>query len=162
MGSEMCIRDSLCTLTMSYSLNAQDMDNDQLEEILVELSDSIAGQSGAWQLVIEETFMLCFTDEANNRMRIISPIAEMNDVTDEQIGSALEANFHSALDVRYAISDGIMWSAFIHPLRELSTEQAIDAVIQVYSAAVTFGDTYASTNLSFPKATSTEEKTRYE
>ncbi len=146
----------------SWGLTAQDMDNDQLGDILVELSDSIAGQSGAWQLMIEETFMLCFTDEANNRMRIISPIAEMNDITDDQVGAAMEANFHSALDVRYAISDGIMWSAFIHPLRELSPAQAVDAVIQVYSAAVTFGDTYASTNLSFPKATSTEENKRYE
>jgi len=95
-------------------------------------------------------------------MRIISPIAETTDITDEQIGAAMEANFHSALDVRYAISDGIMWSAFIHPLKELTPSQAIDAVIQVYSAAITFGDTYASTNLSFPKATSTEEKKRYE
>ena len=148
-------------MSMSICLSAQDMDNDQLEEILVELSDSIGGQSGAWQMMVEETFLLCFTDEANNRMRIISPIAEMNDITDDQVGAAMEANFHSALDVRYAISDGVMWSAFIHPLKELSPAQVIDAVIQVYSAAITFGDTYASTNLSFPKAESAEQQ-RYD
>lgn len=128
------------------------MNNEILEEIFTEVSDSITGDYGAWQFLVDEVFMLCFTDESNNRMRIISPVAEMNDITDVQIGAAMEANFHSALDVRYAISDGVMWVAFIHPLKELTSYQVFDALIQVYSGAVTFGETYTSTSLTFPKA----------
>jgi len=150
------------SIALSQSIHAQKMNNDQLEEILIQLSDSIVGQHGSWQMIIGETYLMCITDQANNRMRIISPIAEMNDITDEQVGEAMEANFHSALDVRYAISDGIMWAAFIHPLRELSSEQAVDAVGQVYSAAVTFGDSYASTFLTFPKRSEEEEGIKYE
>jgi len=152
----------ILTIAFLHSAHAQKMNNEQLEEILTELSDSIVGENGTWQLIIADTYMMCITDQVNNRMRIISPIAEMNDVTDEQIGAAMEANFHSALDVRYAISDGIMWAAFIHPLKELSSYQAADAVSQVYSAAVTFGDSYASTFLTFPKRSEEEEDTKYE
>jgi len=147
---------------LGMSVSAQNMDNDRLEEILTEVSDSLSGQPGSWQLMIGEVFMLCITDQTNNRMRIISPIVEVDQVTDEQMGKAMEANFHSALDVRYAISDGIMWAAFIHPLRELRVSQTLDALSQVYSAAATFGDTYASTFLTFPKADKKEEGEKHE
>jgi len=35
----------------------------------------------------------------------------------------MQANFDSALDARYAIAKGKLWSAFIHPLSELNEEQ---------------------------------------
>jgi len=63
----------------------------------------------------------------------------------------MEANFHTALDSKYAISNNILWSAFIHPLKELTERQLIDAVSQVYSAARTFGSSYSSGALSFRK-----------
>ena len=62
----------------------------------------------------------------------------------------MEANFHSALDARYAISDGILWAAFIHPLQELTKDQVISAISQVYSTVQTFGTYYSSGELSFP------------
>ena len=68
------------------------------------------------------------------------------------------ANFHSALDVKYALSDEIIWSVYVHPLKELSEEQVADAVKQVYTAAKTFGSSYSSTNLVFPGNTRKKEK----
>ena len=64
---------------------------------------------------------------------------------------SLEANFHSALDVKYAISDDVMWSIFVHPLRELTENQLINALSQVYQAAETFGTSFSSTGLIFPE-----------
>lgn len=84
-------------------------------------------------------------------MRIISPIKVMEAVTTEEVLNCMEANFHSVLDVRYAISDAILWAAFIHPLRELSNQQIEDAVRQVHEAVITFGTTYSSTDFRFPK-----------
>jgi len=52
--------------------------------------------------------------------------------------------------VKYALSDEVIWSVFIHPLKELSDHQVLDAIDQVYNASVTFGATYSSTNLVFP------------
>mgnify|MGYP000279780697 CR=1 FL=1 len=64
--------------------------------------------------------------------------------------NALVANFHSVLDVKYALSDEIIWSVYAHPLQELSELQVVDAIQQVYAAALTFGSSYSSTNLVFP------------
>ncbi|WP_299114906.1 hypothetical protein [uncultured Winogradskyella sp.] len=137
---------------------SQDMTNEKLSEIYESVSDSIQGRSGAWQFYIKDIQMISITDSTHNRMRIISPIADSNTLTDDLIKAAMIANFHTALDVRYAVTDGILWSIFIHPLKELSEHQVIDAVSQVYNANVNFGTTFASTGLTFPVASQTTKK----
>ncbi|MEM6684959.1 MAG: hypothetical protein AAF617_04105 [Bacteroidota bacterium] len=134
-------------------VSAQDMNNEKLETLLTAHSDSIQGQTGNWRFAINDTFFICVTDATNNRMRIISPITEVSNVDEQVLKNCLTANFHTALDVKYAISDAILWSVFIHPLKELSDAQVIDAIAQVYNANYTFGTIYSSTNLSFPGAT---------
>ena len=138
--------------------NGQSMNNDRLGKLLESVSDSITGVPGNWQFFVKDRLMICLTDENYNRMRIISPIAILEDVHEEELMACMEANFHSALDVKYAISEGVVWSVFIHPLRELSKGQAEDAVQQVYNAAATFGSTYNSTHLVFPKREEPEEE----
>lgn len=135
---------------LSINLHAQAMNNDKLNGIIYTLSDTVQGENGSWQFIVDELAFICITDQIHNRMRIISPIAELAEVTDEELLRCMEANFHSALDARYAISDGILWAAFIHPLRELTKDQVISAITQVYSTAQTFGTYYSSGELSFP------------
>ena len=132
------------------NIEAQEMNNDKLNSIIYTISDEVEGQNGNWQFIIDSTIFMCITDELHNRMRIISPIARVNEITDAQIKRCMEANFHSALDVKYAISDNIMWSAFIHPLKELTKEQVISALSQVYSCNKTFGTSYSSGTLNYP------------
>ncbi|MEM8586380.1 MAG: hypothetical protein AAGF87_19055, partial [Bacteroidota bacterium] len=131
-------------------LSAQSMNNERLGEILVAQTDTVEGRAGNWTFQLGPIIGMCITDEGNNRMRIITPIGEMSTISEEEQLAALYANFHSALDVRYAAADGMMWAAFIHPLRELSDAQVEDAIEQVFNAAVTFGTTYNSTDLVFP------------
>ncbi len=126
------------------------MTNEKLDEIYTSVSDSIQGRPGAWQLYIKDVQLLSLTDTNHNRMRIISPIADSNSLTNDLIKAAMIANFHTALDVKYAVTDGVLWSVFIHPLKELSEQQVKDAIAQVYNANVNFGSTFASTSLSFP------------
>ena len=133
-------------------LVGQEMDNNRLDEVIRSVSDTIQGGKGNWQFMINGLPIICLTDETNNRMRFVTPIQHVDDVTEEQMQACMEANFHTALDVRYAISEDILWVAYIHPLRELQAEQAVDAIAQVYNAALTFGGSYSSTYLSFPKA----------
>lgn len=132
------------------SVKAQNMNNDRLETILNIVSDSIVGQKGAWQFKINERMFMCVTDENHNRMRIMSPITKQNELSNDDLLKSLAANFHTALDVKYALSDQILWSVFIHPLKELTDKQVKDAVSQVYLAAITYGKTYSSTSLVFP------------
>lgn len=129
---------------------SQNMDNQKLDTIYKTVSDSIQGNIGGWQFYIKQTPLISITDENHNRMRIISPIADSNTLNEELIKACLVANFHTALDVKYAVSDGVLWSVFIHPLRELSEDQVKDAVSQVYYANINFGTTFASTSLTFP------------
>ncbi|WP_055446157.1 hypothetical protein [Lacinutrix mariniflava] len=126
------------------------MNNITLEKLLTQTSDTIIGSNGRWQLLIKETTLICLTDESNNRMRIISPIIESSKLNEDLKTDVLIANFHTALDVKYAISDNVLWSVFIHPLRELTKEQVLEAVKQVYRANITFGSTNSSTDLIFP------------
>ena len=112
----------------------------------------MSGTSGNWKLLVQELPMFVLTDEYHNRMRIVAPVVKVEEMTPEQMQKCMEANFHTALDVKYAISNNVLWVAFIHPLKELSKEQVLDAVSQVYNAVLTFGTTYSSTELIFPKS----------
>jgi len=135
------------------------MTNEKLDTIFKSVTDSIKGQAGNWQFKINETMFVCVTDTSHNRMRIISPIIESFKLSEELKTDALVANFHSVLDVKYAISNDILWAVFIHPLKELTDEQVKDAIKQVYFANVTFGTTYTSTSLIFPGKENDEEPT---
>ncbi|MDO5978907.1 hypothetical protein [Flavivirga spongiicola] len=137
-------------LVLPFCIFSQDMNNEKLNTIYTTVSDSIQGNPGAWQFFIKEIPLMSITDTNHNRMRIMSPIADSNSLTDDLIKAALVANFHTALDVKYAVSDGVLWSIFIHPLKELSENQVKDAVSQVYYAHINFGTTFASTALTFP------------
>jgi len=129
---------------------SQTMDNEKLGKILYVLADSIQGRPGNWQFMIKNRSFICITDPNHNRMRIISPIIEQYKLSHPDLVKVLTANFHTALDVKYALSDDILWSVFIHPFKELSKSQVIDAVEQVFAANITYGTTFSSTNLVFP------------
>ena len=125
------------------------MNNAQLEKILTSQTDSIQGSNGRWQLLLDEMPMIVLTDETNDRMRIIAPIIEASKLDEDLLLDCLTANFHSALDVKYAISEGLLWSVYVHPLSPLTEMEIESAVKQVYAAALTFGTTFSSTPLLF-------------
>ena len=120
------------------------MDNETLDRMFHDLNVPIEGGSGHWQVTLEHARIICLTDETHNRMRFIAPIREIEGMESADLTRCLEANFHTALDVKYAISDGVLWSAFIHPLAELSEKQAQDALQQVYAGVLNYGTTYLS------------------
>jgi len=106
---------SICSVSFS-----QNMNNEKLQEIITKNADTVNGVLGNWKFIHKELPMFCITDAKNNRMRIIAPITEAAQLDKDLLLDAMTANFHSALDVKYAISNGILWSAYIHPLKELS------------------------------------------
>lgn len=122
----------------------------KLGAILEKISDSIVSQKTQWRFIIKNVPFITIADSTHNRMRIMSPIVESDKLSEELKTASLMANFHTALDVKYAISDNVLWSVFIHPLMELTEDQVLDAVSQVYYAKVNFGTTFSSTSLVFP------------
>lgn len=138
-------------------VQAQEMTSNNLKALITQVADTVQANGNSIQFAYKETVLICVFDENANRMRIITPIIKKENLEEEQLLNALVANFHSALDVKYALSDEIIWSVFIHPLKELSDHQVLDAIDQVYSAAMTFGSSYSSTTLVFPGNTKKKE-----
>lgn len=135
---------------LSSAMFSQNMSNTQLHQLLRKEADSIVGtRSNYSEFIKHERSIICISDSIANRMRIISPITKVDQLSAQHIVASLAANFHTALDVKYAVSDGVMWSVFIHPLKELSVEQVKDALAQVHNANINFGTTYQSTQLIF-------------
>lgn len=122
---------------------------EELQQVLSAVADEVEGEDGRWQLRMGQVALACMTDLRFDRMRIIAPIAEIDEVTDELRDACLEANFHTALDARYATSDGVLYAAFIHPLSPLEPEQIESAVHQVANLVETFGTSFSSGTLVF-------------
>ena len=136
-------------ISIATLISAQDMTLDKMQAILEEEATEMDGTKGAWTLTYYEHVLLILTDEAANRMRIFSPIMEAAALKEGQVEQMLEANFHSALDAKYALYNGYVVSVYTHPLRELREEQFIDAMRQVVNLTITFGSTFSSTDLIF-------------
>lgn len=93
--------------------------------------------------------MMMFADDDAGRMRIISPITSLREIDSSTIYAMLAANFHTALDARYAVSGDTVYAAFLHPLDNLTQVEIESAMTQVASLTLSFGHEYSSTGLTF-------------
>ena len=76
---------------------------------------------------------------------------KISEVDPSMYSRLLQANFESTLDARYAISNGYIWSVFIHPLESLNEDLLDSGYLQTLTAAQTFGTSYTSGVASFGK-----------
>ncbi len=152
---------SFCFAFTSPQLAAQTesegMNNKKMEEIITRESKLVEGKLGNWQFEFHGQMLFMMTDEANNRMRIFTPVKEEKELKAGQMRDMLGANFHSALDSKYSLYEGFVISVFTHPLKELTEAQLVDAMLQVATLAANFGTTYSSTTLIFGGGQSEEE-----
>lgn len=125
------------------------MDQAQMERIIKSMAQSSKGEGGFVEVDFQGMKLYVVSDVTHDRMRIITPIAQYEDITAIQKDIMLESNFHSALDARYAVSKGVLYSVFIHPLSYLSEHEIQSAVIQVFNLSASFGSEYTSNSLNF-------------
>ena len=137
------------------------MNNERMHDLLQRIDPDLEGELGYWAITFENFKAYVITDENMNRMRVIVPIVNVEDIDEEEYLRMLQANFDSAVDTRYCIADGIVWSAFIHPLSILSDEEFISGLAQAFTSAATFGSTYSSGILIFGGGDSGEEQRKY-
>ena len=97
--------------------------------------------------------VIVLTDTNADRMRIMMPIRKFDPTRkaeDLQLALiALHSNFDRALDARYATQNGILWSAFIHPLESLTAKDVKSGLVQVRSLRKNTGTSYTSSELLF-------------
>ncbi len=152
----------LVLLTGGLSLMAQEAGEEQpgvtectnmtavhLGEIILRIDENAEAKANSWIFTIEEIQITLIYDVDADRMRIILPVARIEDVTPEEMTRIMQANFDSALDARYSLAQGILRSTFIHPLSPLDDKEFLSGIGQAVNLSLTFGTTYSSGALVF-------------
>lgn len=132
---------------LSVQLSNEPMTISKLEMILQEEGRDVNVQENVWQFTLEGRELVVLVNEENDRLRIIAPIISVNQLTGQQVQNILIANYHTALDARYAITDSTLVSVFVHPFRSLQENDLRSALYQVSRLATNFGTTYSSGDL---------------
>jgi hypothetical protein len=117
---------------------------EKLGHIIKRLDPGVLQQGAGWRFTIERVPVVVLTSVTDNRMRIMVAIRRLDGMTGSQMRRALQANFATTLDVRYALARHVLWAAYIHPLSELHPKQFIAAVAQTVNAAQSYGASYSS------------------
>jgi len=144
------IRFAFALIFLATSLSAQDapepeppMTYERLGKIIFALDPEAQPSGPGFQLVVSEVPVLVITDSNADRMRAMVPIRSAEGLTVEDMQRMMQANFDSALDARYAIANGTLWAAFIHPLSPLEKDQLISGLAQTVNIAKTYGSLYS-------------------
>ncbi len=117
---------------------------------IIEAIDPDANLGGtAFELTIEDVPVLVVTDVTADRMRAMVPIRGAAALDEAELRRLMQANFDSALDARYAVANGRLWSVYIHPFAALETAQFISGLAQTVTAAQTYGTLYSSGGAQF-------------
>ncbi len=125
------------------------MTQERIAEIVGAYAGSTSGPINSLAFNFQGADLVLISDAVANRMRIISPVTPIAELGQEEIIATLVSNYHLALDARYAIGDGLLYAAYIHPLAELTQAQLESAIRQVATLRNTFGSSYTSGELSF-------------
>ena len=137
------------SLTSRQPTAPLEMTRELLEEAVVRIATVTDGGGGVLAAVYDEVPMLVVSDAAMDRMRIVSPIVEVTELSDRELAIMMEANFHSSLDARYATSEGVLYSVFIHPLSSLDERALESAMRQVAGLVRNFRSTWSSDEMIF-------------
>ncbi len=125
------------------------MNNEKLDALIKRFDKDATTKPGFWQFKHEDMVIYVITDEEANRMRTIVQVADSAQLEKEHLYRLMQANFDSALDARYAIAQGSVWSAFLHPLGSLSEHDFFSGLAQVITLARTFGTSFSSGALTY-------------
>lgn len=126
-----------------------EMNNQHIDTLIKRLDKNARRQGTVWQFTVENKTVTVITDEKADRMRILVPVIESSGLDDKSMYRVLQANFDSALDARYSIAKGVLWSAFIHPLASLDEKLFLSGVGQVINLSMSYGESYSSGGLVF-------------
>ena len=140
---------TILLFTISVSTLAQETSFEDLKLILAKEATIIEENENVVQYKVGELPLYLIVDVAANRMRMMSPVVEESKLSQKDLKVLMASNFDRALDAKYAISNGVLWSVYAHPLRELYKDQVIDAFNQVRNLVYNYGTTYTSTTMVF-------------
>ena len=126
------------------------MSQRRMELIFLEQVDKVEGSSGMLHSVVDGVRIYLLSDPENDRMRMMSQIAPADRLRRRFLNVLLEANFDVTLDARYAISEGVVYGVYRHPISRLTRADIETAFTQVLALAKNFGTSFSATPASGP------------
>lgn len=124
--------------------------------LTAQVEKSVRPPSETWSFRTGPFSVLIQTQEDADRLRIVAFISDAADLDRDHLRRLLEANAHSTLDARYALVEGRLVSAFLHPLRETSHAQFVLGLYQTLHCAETCGSSFSGGTL--PSASADESE----
>src|SRR6266545_5324017 len=109
----------------------------------------VEAHSGFWRGTREEVDVYVFTDDTHDRMRIMAPVGELEQLEARTLEVLLQANYDRALDARYALRGREVWAVAVHPLATLAPDDFAGFIEQTVRLVKNTGTTYASSDLLF-------------
>ena len=126
------------------SAPSKGMTTDKLDAIVKKIDPEATRENNTWQFTLVDRPVYVVADPAADRMRVMSPVAQVGALAPGMHERMLQANFDAALDARYAIAQNLVWSIFIHPLGSLTERDMLSGTAQTVTAAINFGTSYSS------------------
>ena len=114
-----------------------------------EVAHDLSGSEGRWTALYRDTRLLVFAVEGHGRMRVMAAIADADDLEPAELEVLLAANYGRALDAKFAIGEGVLWSLFNRPLAGLCRQELLNGIDQVVTLRRNYGTSYRSTELTF-------------
>ena len=102
-----------------------------------------------WLLRAQGLPVLIQTQKDADRLRVVVFIADGSQLDREELRRLLDANYHSALDARYALAGDDLVAAFLSPMAELDGERFVLGFYQALMCALTWGTHYSGGTLVF-------------
>ncbi|MBO9444259.1 hypothetical protein [Ruegeria sp. R14_0] len=143
------IRLALLMIFLAVSAMAQEaaepeppMTYERLGKIIFALDPEAQPFGPGFELKVGDVTVLVVTDTNADRMRAMVAIRNAEGLSPDDLQRMMQANFDSTLDARYALANGTLWAAFIHPLSRLNKEQLISGLAQTVNIANTYGTLY--------------------
>lgn len=117
--------------------------------IVTAIDDDARLTANGATFTIDDTMVTLVFDVNADRMRLFSQIRPSDGLSGPQLRRLMQANFDTALDARYAVAQGQLWSTFMHRLTSLTQEDFVSALAQTVTLVKTFGTTFSSGAMSF-------------
>ena len=137
------------TLVIDPALRCLPMNSQRLHALIMGIDSQAVRTRNFWQFRVKKTPLLVVTDVKANRFRAMAQVIAVDELAPDQMVRLMQANFDSALDARYAVQGGKVWSTFVHPLDSLTDPLFRFGIDQVVNLVETFGDTYSSGGIMF-------------
>lgn len=163
----MIIATTLFSLALSIQVQAQQvapeppvsepsMTLTRMAQILLALDSDAQVAGTGFELTISDVPILVVVDPVHDRMRAMVPIRSATELDAEEMMRLLQADFDTALDARYAVAQGRLWSVYIHPFSPLERDQLISGIAQTVNLATTYGTLYSGGAAQFGRGDSND------